>query len=237
MMTENNFEQETWKILTSRVLQLEQQGKVTRTFRRLDPQRQVDVLDAILYEAAENGPKTVNITEVSRRAGVSVGSMYQYFPNRMGMIDFAIDISVGYIGDVIKAYEPFLLAMPTFEALTMYISSGVEMTKTQAGMLKFYSRAAYQGDSDLNERVVKPIACVMLGMVTNILMQAQLRGELREGLDIEAAARLVNALLIITGDCQLFPYLNTYLHLNDKAVSSERIMAALVPFLKNGISR
>ena len=236
-MTEETLEQEAWEILAARVLQLEKQSLVTRTFRRLDPQRQVDILDAVLYEAAEKGPNEVNITEVARRAGVSVGSMYQYFPNRQGMIDFAIDISVNYMVDMIKAYEPYLLTMPTFEALQTFISSGVEMTKTQAGMLKFYSRAAYQGDPDLNERVVKPIADVMLGMVTSILLQAQSRGELREGLDIEAAARLVNALLIITGDCQLFPYLNTYFHLTDEAVSSERIMAALAPFLQNGISR
>ena len=236
-MTEESFEQEAWELLASRVLQLEKQGLVTRTFRRLDPQRQIDILDAVLYEAAEMGPNTVNITEVARRAGVSVGSMYQYFPNRQGMIDFAIDVSVNYMVDMIKAYEPYLLAMPAFDALQAFNSSGVEMTKTQAGMLKFYSRAAYQGDPDLNERVVKPIADVMLAMVTNILLQAQSRGELRDGLDIEAAARLVHALLIITGDCQLFPYLNTYLHLNDEAVSSERIMDTLAPFLKNGISK
>jgi AcrR family transcriptional regulator len=236
-MTEETFEQEAWEILASRVLQLEKQGLVTRTFRRLDPQRQIDILDAILYEAAEKGPKQVNISEVAHRAGVSVGSMYQYFPNRQGMIDFAIDISVNYMVDMIKAYEPYLLAMPTFDALMAFVSGGVEMTQTQAGMLKFYSRAAYQGDPDLNERVVRPIADEMLAIVTSILQQARQRGELRDNLDINAAARLVNALLIVGGDCQLFPYLNTYLHLNDDEVPAGRIMSALTDLLQKGISR
>jgi AcrR family transcriptional regulator len=236
-MTEDNFEQEAWNILASRVLQLEKQSLVTRTFRRLDPQRQIDILDAILYEAAEKGPKQVNISEVAHRAGVSVGSMYQYFPNRQGMIDFAIDISVNYMVDMIKAYEPYLLAMPTFDALMAFVSGGVEMTRTQAGMLKFYSRAAYQGDPDLNERVVKPIADEMLILVTNILQQARQHGELRDDLDISAAARLVNALLIVGGDCQLFPYLNTYLHLNDKEVPAGRIMAAMTDLFQKGISK
>jgi AcrR family transcriptional regulator len=236
-MTEETFEQEAWQILTARVLALEKQGLVTRTFRRLDPQRQVDILDAILYEAAEKGPNLVNISEVARRAGVSVGSMYQYFPNRQGMIDFAIDISVTYMVDMLKAYEPYLLTMPTFDALVAFVSGGVEMTQTQAGMLKFYSRAAYQGDPDLNERVVKPIADSMLTIITNILQQAAKRDELREGLDIDAAARLVNALLIVGGDCQLFPYLNTYLHLNDKEVPAARIMPSMIELLQKGINK
>ncbi len=236
-MTEETFDQEAWQILATRVLQLEKQGLVTRTFRRLDPQRQIDILDAILYEVAEKGPNQVNISEVAHRAGVSVGSMYQYFPNRQGMIDFAIDISVIYMVDMLKAYEPYLLAMPTFDALTAFVTGGVELTQTQAGMLKFYSRAAYQSDPDLNERVVKPIADGMLAIVTNILHQARQRSELSEDLDIEAAARLVNALLIVSGDCQLFPYLNTYLHLNDAEVPAVRIMPALISLLQNGISK
>jgi TetR/AcrR family transcriptional regulator len=236
-MSDQNFEQETWQILASRIHQLEQQGLVTRTFRRLDPQRQVDILDAILYEAAEKGLNSANISEVARRAGVSVGSMYQYFGNRQAMIDFSIDISVNYMMDVIDAYKPYMLAMPTLEALSSYISSGIEMTKTQAGMLKFFSRAAYQGDPLLNDRVVKPIADVMYGLVRDILQKARERGELHEEIDLEATARLLNAILIIVGDSQLFPYLNTYLNLTTSDLPLERIMAAFTFLAQKGIIR
>jgi AcrR family transcriptional regulator len=236
-MSDSDFEQETWQLLASRIHLLEQQGLVTRTFRRLDPQRQVDVLDAILFEAAEKGLNSANISEVAHRAGVSVGSMYQYFPNRQGMIDFAIDISVNYMVDVIEAYKPYMLAMPTLDALSAYISSGIEMTKTQVGMLKFFGRAAYQGDPDLSERVVKPIADVMYGVVRDILQQAQDRGELHEDIDLEATARLLNAFLIISGDSQLFPHLNTYLNLTTNDLPLERIMNAFTVMVQKGINK
>ena len=45
-----------WPNYLTCLLDLEQQGKITRTFRRLDPDRQRLILDAILIEAAEKGP-------------------------------------------------------------------------------------------------------------------------------------------------------------------------------------
>jgi len=236
-MDNADFDQEGWALLAQRVLILEQQGLVTRTYRRLDPERQIEIVDAILFEAAEKSLKHISIAEVARRAGVAVGSMYQYFPNRQGMIDFAIELCVHYLVDVITAYRGFLLEMPTFDALLTFLNSGVEMTRTQQGMLRFYGRAAYQGDPDLTERVVRPIADVMFSLVRDVLLQAKDRGELRADLDVEAATRLVNALVIVTGDCQLYPYLNTYLHLTDETVSSERISLALIPFLQGAVSK
>src|SRR5512142_1089803 len=74
------------------IQQLESKGKVSRTFRRLDSARQQAVINAILEEATEKGPASLNIKEIARRAGVSVGSLYQYFPNRDGLLDFAVEL-------------------------------------------------------------------------------------------------------------------------------------------------
>src|SRR3989304_4680797 len=77
-----------WTNFQPYISQLEQEGKVTRTFRRLDPDRQEAVFNAILEEAAEKGPASLNVKEIARRAGGSVGSLYQYFPNRDGRGDY-----------------------------------------------------------------------------------------------------------------------------------------------------
>ena len=54
-----------WSEFQPYILQLEQEGLVTRTFRRLDPQRQQAILNAILDEAAERGPAALNIKLVA----------------------------------------------------------------------------------------------------------------------------------------------------------------------------
>jgi AcrR family transcriptional regulator len=220
-----------WLNFQSYIQQLEEDGKVTRTFRRLDPARQQAVINAILEEATEKGPASLNIKEIARRADVSVGSLYQYFPNRDGLLEFAITLCVRYMTDMFDMSGPYLTALPLQEALNAYLSVGLEWGKTETGLVRFYGRAAYQGDPDLAERLVRPVAAAMRRITFEMLKEAARRGEIRPDVDLESASRLVNGLMIVVGDSQLFPYLNTYFQITDEQVSPEHILETLVPFI------
>ena len=225
-----------WSQFQIHILQLEQEGKVTRTFRRLDPERQQAVIDAILEESGDKGPTSLNIKEVARRAEVSVGSLYQYFGNRDGLLDFAVALCVRYTIDLFNQYGPMLASLPLQDALRYYIMGGIEWGKTEAGLVRFLGRAGYQGDPQMIESVVRPVADVMLEMTQAILTQAAARGEIRSDLDLEATARAVNATMIAVGDSQLLPYLNEYLKVSDEDMPLERVLDALIQMLIQGLA-
>jgi TetR/AcrR family transcriptional regulator len=226
-----------WSDIQIHILQLEQEGKVTRTFRRLDPERQKIVIDAILEEASEKGPTSINIKEVARRAEVSIGSLYQYFGNREGLLDFAVALCVRYTINLFEQFGPVLSTLPIREALRYYILGGIEWGQTEASLVRFLGRAAYQGDPEMTESVVRPVADVMLALMREILTQASERGELRPDLDLNATARAVNALMIAVGDSQLLPYLNNYFRVSDENMPLERVVDALVEMLLHGLAR
>jgi AcrR family transcriptional regulator len=226
-----------WQYFQPYISQLEGEGKVTRTFRRLDPERQEAVFNAILAEAVEKGPASLTIKDVARRAGVSVGSLYQYFPDRDGLLDFAVELCTRSTLAMFREYAPLMAAMPLKEAMRAYLMGGLEWGQTAMGLVRFFGRAAYQGDPDLAERVVRPIATVMRETMQEILTQAQKRGELRPGIDLEAAARALNALMIALGDSQLLPYLNTYFQVSDETVPFERVLNALFEFIEIALLR
>jgi len=193
-------------------------------------------LNAILDEAVEKGPASLNIKEIARRAGVSVGSLYQYFPDREGLLDFAIELCTRSTIAMFQEYKPIMAAMPLNEAMNAYLMGGLEWGQTAMGLVRFFGRAAYQGDPDLAERVVRPIATVMRATMQEILTQAQARGEIRRGLDIEVITRIMNALMIVIGDSQLLPYLNTYFQVSDESVPFERVANALQGFIRHAIA-
>lgn len=224
-----------WTQIHIHILQLEQEGRVTRTFRRLDPKRQQVILTAILDEAIEKGPTSLNIKQVADRAGVSVGSLYTYFSNRDGLLEFTIELCTRYIVDEFDRYRPMLAAMPLRDALAAYLTGGVEWSQTQVGLIQFFMKAAYQGDPALQDRLVRPVADTMREIVQEILIQAAARGEIRNGTDLEAATRLVHALMIAVGDSQLLPYLNTYFQVSSDEVTPDRMLDALLDFILNGI--
>ena len=217
------------------ILELEQLGLVKRTFRRLDPERQQVVVTAMLEEAADAGPLDLNIKRVAERSGVSVGSLYQYFGSRENLLAFAIELVVRSTVALFNEARPLLAQMPLREGLSAYLQGGMEWTAAQRGAARFFARAAYQGDAGLSEKVVAPIAAVMLDMVRDMLTAAQDRGELRPGLDLEAAARVVNTVLIAVGDAQLLPYLNQYYLLTGETVTAQKAVEMVFSLLEHGL--
>jgi TetR/AcrR family transcriptional regulator len=225
-----------WTQIHTIILELERAGVVTRTFRRLDPERQQVIVNAILDEAMEKGPASINIKKVAERAEVALGSLYQYFGSRDGLLEFSTQLCVRILTTAFDQFRPMLAAMPLREALYYYLVGGMEWSKTQMGLIQFFGRAAYQGDPVLAEKVVKPVADAMRETMREILLAAQARGELRSDLDLEAAARSINAWMIAVGDSQLLPYLNNYFQVTDENVSFERILTSTVDLLVAGLN-
>jgi AcrR family transcriptional regulator len=175
--------------------------------------------------------------QVAERAGVAVGSLYQYFNNREGLLTFATQLSASLMTDAFQLIEPYLRDMPLRDALRAYLMGGMEWGDTMTGLIQFVARAAYTGDPALAKNVVQPIADAMLEIIKNLLTLAQQRGELRPDLDLDATARAVNALLIAVGDSQLLPYLNNYFRVTDESMPLERVIDSVVDLIVNGIAR
>jgi AcrR family transcriptional regulator len=224
-----------WSQIHTHILQLEQEGLVTRTFRRLDPERQEAVLSAILAEAIEKGPTSLNIKQVAARAEVSVGSLYQYFGSRDGLMAFTVALCGRYIQDTFAQYRDLLVAMPIRDGLAAYLQGGVYWGETQKALMQFFVRAAYHGESELQASIVRPLATQMRQLVTEMLAAAKTRGELRPDLDVDANARIINTLLIALGDAQLLPYLNVYYQIYDEENSLEQVVAVVLSIIVEGV--
>ncbi len=218
------------------VLLLESQGKVTRTFRRLDPERQHAIIEAIFAEAAEHGPQSMHVKRVAARAGVAIGSLYQYFPRRDGMLKAAVDVTVGFLTAALDGYAPMMAEYPLREGLAAYLAFGVEWSAANAGLLSFFVRAAYAGSPGI-ESLVVPVARSMKGMIRALLEGALRRGELRADLDLEAAIRLVQVLTTAVGDAELVPHLNDYYLLVDADRSAPKMREETVEFIASAIGR
>jgi TetR/AcrR family transcriptional regulator len=215
---------------------LENEDSVTRTFRRLDPERRQAVLDALFEEAAEKGPGRLNIKQVAERSGASIGSLYQYFGSRENLVRFLVKIAVGSMVELLRVSMVSLRNLPFREALRYYIVEGVKYSQSQKSLTRFLTLSAYQGDEEIGKTVVRPIAEVMRETVRDLLKAGIARGELRADIDLEAASRAVNVLTIGLGDSQITPYLNTYFQVSDGEVAFERTLDAALDLILRGLA-
>ena len=215
---------------------LENEDSVTRTFRRLDPERRQAVLDALFEEAAEKGPGRLNIKQVAERSGASIGSLYQYFGSRENLVRFFTKIAVGSMVSLLRMAPASYKGMPVRKALRSYLMDGIRISQSQKSITKFLTLSAYQGDEEIGRSVVMPIAVVMREVTRDLLKTGMERGELRSDIDLEAASRAVNVLLIGLGDSQLVPNLNTYFQVSDKDISFERALDAALDMILRGLA-
>jgi AcrR family transcriptional regulator len=225
-----------WVQIHTHILEMEQEGLVTRTFRRLDPERQQAVLAAILDEAVARGPASLNVKQVAERAHVSVGSLYQYFNSRDGLVGFAVSLCARYLVDEFNRYRPMLVSMPLREGLTAYLTGGLEWSQMQVGLVQFFLRGAYQGDPEIGDRLVRPVGAALRETVHEMLVEAQQRGEVRREIDLEAAARIINTLMIAVGDSLLLPYLDTYYQLSDGEMPLDRLLETLLDLILSAVA-
>jgi AcrR family transcriptional regulator len=150
---------------------------------------------------------------------------------------FTVELCVRLVTNAFDEYRPALAAMPLREGLAAYLAGGLEWGQTQAGLVEFFARAAYHGDPQLSEQVVRPIANVLREIIHDMLTEAARRGEIRSDVDLEAATRIVHALTIAVGDSQLLPYLNTYFQVSDKKISPQRAVDAMIELIMCGIGK
>lgn len=221
--------------LTGEIVDMEREGLVTRTFRRLDPERQEEVIEAVLDEISAKGPANVNIRDVAARAQASIGSIYQYFTNREKLLAFAMSFATRAINALFKLSQPYLNQMPLREGIKAYLVEGIKMSQSQISIIRFAGRAAYQGDAELREQLVVPVATEMRHTVEAMLLAARERGEIRPDVDLEAAARVVNSLLITLGDSEIYPYLNNYFQVSDADMPFDRVLDAAAQLICDGL--
>jgi AcrR family transcriptional regulator len=228
---DNNFTSQLPTIISN----FEQQGLVTRTFRRLDLPRQMAIINAILEESSINSPAEMNIKKVASRAEVSIGSLYQYFNNKEGLLNFAIALTVQQTISSFNEFLPYLDQLSFEEAYNIYLSYGLEWGEQEQQFVRFFAKAAYENDTQLHEQVVKPISGCMLGIIRKMVELGQESGEIRSDLNADMLSRLLHAISIMLGDPVLLPYLNHYFQVVNNEFTPDTPINLIMEILHNGI--
>jgi AcrR family transcriptional regulator len=230
---------EEYAQLVPLILEAEKEGVVTRTFRRLDPEQQVAIIDAVLTELVEMGNSGATMRRIADRLGLSVASLYGYFPDRDAMLEFAARAASRVI--VFTAWDdwkaPASTSLP--EDLVRYLSDDVDFSQRHWSMVALLAQSAYRGEGRVIAGAAESVAAGMRSHLQALLDHARDRGELREALDAEATGVVVYALLTVLADARFYGHLNEYLHLftDDDGLSPERVQAAALSMITRGICR
>ncbi len=81
----------------------------------LDPEKEMRIIQSVIAIAGKKGLAGINITEISKKAGLGVGTLYTYFKNKEEIIQAAYSVVESKISE--KAYEDFDINLPIRNSL------------------------------------------------------------------------------------------------------------------------
>lgn len=153
--------------------------------KRADARRNYDKLVVAARQAFAAEGSGATLEEISKRAGVGIGTLYRHFPQREDLLEAA------YLGSVeeICAAAAKYADLPPWEALTGWLGEFVAFAATKRALAE--EMFTYL---DRDAPVFQSCAGAIYGAGEPLLQRAQAAGEVRDDVDVSDVTKMISGI-------------------------------------------
>jgi AcrR family transcriptional regulator len=153
--------------------------------KRADARRNYDKLVAAARAAFAEEGSDATLEEISKRAGVGIGTLYRHFPRREDLLEAT------YLGGVeeISAAAAKYAELPPWEALTGWLGEFVSFAATKRALAE--EMFTYL---DRDAPVFNGCRVAIYGAGEPLLQRAQAAGEVRDDVDISDVTKMISGI-------------------------------------------
>ncbi|MEJ2718056.1 MAG: TetR/AcrR family transcriptional regulator [Deltaproteobacteria bacterium] len=167
----------------------------TELFRSLRPEKQERVFQAAVQEFAVNGYRNASMNSVVKAAGISKGSLFQYFRTKQGLFDGVVEIAASRVRVYLKHVRDETGRMSFFERLEQLLHAGFSFIDHHHLLARIYFHLLQSGETPSGSERVALLRKQGVEFVADLIRVAKARGEVKRSVDVERTAFLINALL------------------------------------------
>jgi AcrR family transcriptional regulator len=162
-----------------------------QTFLNLTEEKRQAIVNAATDEFAEHGYKAASINRIVANSGISKGSFYQYFTDKMDVFKYLMDVLANEKMDFFKGKNPPSNNMDTFEYFRWLVKVGMEFNSVYPRMTQAVARVLlveglYYGENFAEYRQLTT------DMLAAMIKQAMKRGEVDPSVDVELAVMVMD---------------------------------------------
>lgn len=205
----------------------------TEQFRNLPAEKATRILEAATTEFADHGYEHANTNRVAENSGISVGSLFNYFPTKENLFRHIVySGSMLIMGQVKPILEGEKSIWERLEALLWRV---IDSSKAMPELVQLYHEVTSTGNRAMVASVARDLEGFTANSYTQLIMAAQDSGEVRPELDPALAAFLIDNIIITLQYSLACDYYKMRLDLYNSDVSSEQIVADSLSFIKHAI--
>jgi Transcriptional regulator len=209
----------------------------TRTFERTDALRRDQLLGVALREFADKGFNGTSINNLARKAGVSIGSLYSYFPSKEDLFLTIVMQGQDLLEKALSDIEP---EEDLYRNLRTMIQRAHDYALSNPELNRIYIDATTHGLRHLSARLSTSLESISVDLYKAMLRKAQARGEIRADLDVDVTAFCLDNLFILFQFSFASDYYTDRLRLflgipDDKEIDEDRIISGMLDFIRRAL--
>jgi AcrR family transcriptional regulator len=152
-------------------------------------------VNASISEFAEKDYETASMNTVVSQAGISKGSLFNYFKTKSVLYDHIYKLALGEVKSYLRKVRDETAGFSFDKRLSKIVDSGVQFITEHPRLAKIYFRLIYSADSPNREKIVSELQKLSNDYLGEIIQDAMDRNELNPNLDKGQAVFFLDSVL------------------------------------------
>jgi AcrR family transcriptional regulator len=156
------------------------------TFLNLPEEKRQTIVNAAVDEFADFGYEASSINRIVANSGISKGSFYQYFEDKMDVFKYLMDVIAKEKSEYYKGKHPPSANLDTFEYFRWLVKTGMEFNSSNPRLVQAVSRVLL-ADGLYYGKDLADYHKMSTDGISMMIKQAMENGEVDPSVDVELA--------------------------------------------------
>ncbi|MCJ7801699.1 MAG: TetR/AcrR family transcriptional regulator [Candidatus Marinimicrobia bacterium] len=205
----------------------------TNKFEQLADLKQKSIIDASVNEFANNGFKNASVNKIVEKAGISKGSLFNYFKSKNLLFDHIYQIALHEVKSYLAKVRDESENDDFFTRFSKIINAGIVFINKHPRLARIYFRLLNSDDSPHGKEIIQNLHNEAIRYLTYFVEKGIERKELRSELNPPTVAFLMEGVL---NRILQVHYLEIFDAKSDISKNDNNWIDEIVDTLKTGLS-
>ncbi|MBP8644834.1 MAG: TetR/AcrR family transcriptional regulator [Syntrophobacteraceae bacterium] len=168
---------------------------LSRTFSKLENDKQQRILDTAIEEFARHGFRQASVNRMVQSLGIAKGSIFQYFGNKEGLFQVIFNYAVEMVRRSLRQVKQETAESDFFERIRKSLLAGIFFIERHPRIYQIYLKMIFQEDFPLRTAFLQQVHLFSAEYLKPVVERGLDRGELRRDLDVDMTVFFLDALM------------------------------------------
>ncbi len=208
-----------------------------KAFEKIQKEKRDRIRKAAITEFADKGFIAANINVIAKNAGVSIGSMYNYFESKEELLLSVIDYGYTILEEII--FRVIAEDGDIFTKIENLLRAAQQYSRKYPELNQIYLDISSEGLSHLSKRLSRKIESISAQFYRSLIVQAKTEGLVDSGLDAEVTAFCLDNLILLLQYSYTSDYFKERMKIfagEDVLKDDERMISGMMRFIRGGLT-